>query len=51
VTGGAGFIGSQIADLLAESDCEPVLLDNFLPSAHGRGDPPAYLGRAPVRPR
>ncbi|WP_091675034.1 NAD-dependent epimerase/dehydratase family protein [Amycolatopsis marina] len=44
VTGGAGFIGSQVADLLTESGHEPVLLDNLLPTAHGPGGAPAYLG-------
>ncbi|WP_165777485.1 NAD-dependent epimerase/dehydratase family protein [Amycolatopsis antarctica] len=44
VTGGAGFIGSHIADLLTESGAEVVLLDNLLPTAHGAGDPPGYLG-------
>ncbi|MBK1787158.1 NAD-dependent epimerase/dehydratase family protein [Prauserella cavernicola] len=42
VTGGAGFIGSHIADLVAESGCEPVLLDGLLPTAHGGSSPPGY---------
>jgi len=29
ITGGAGLIGSHIADLLADSGCEIVVLDNF----------------------
>lgn len=42
VTGGAGFIGSHVADQLAESGCEPVLLDGLVPTAHGEPSPPAY---------
>jgi dTDP-L-rhamnose 4-epimerase len=34
VTGGAGFIGSHIADLLVANGHEVVLLDNLLPQAH-----------------
>ncbi|WP_199431224.1 NAD-dependent epimerase/dehydratase family protein [Qaidamihabitans albus] len=44
VTGGAGFIGSHIADVLTESGCEPVLLDELLPTAHGSQEPPDYMG-------
>ena len=39
ITGGAGFIGSHIADLLAERGHDPVLLDNLLPQAHGSAVP------------
>ncbi|GAA3776256.1 NAD-dependent epimerase/dehydratase family protein [Micromonospora maritima] len=35
VTGAAGFIGSQIADLLAAEGHQPVCLDALLPQAHG----------------
>lgn len=42
VTGGAGFIGSQIADQLADAGHEPLLLDNLLPTAHGGSEPPAH---------
>ncbi|HEY2765593.1 MAG TPA: NAD-dependent epimerase/dehydratase family protein [Pseudonocardiaceae bacterium] len=35
VTGGAGFIGSHIADQLAESGHDVVVLDALLPQAHG----------------
>jgi dTDP-L-rhamnose 4-epimerase len=45
VTGGAGFIGSHIADLLADGGDEVVVLDNLLPTAHGSRTPPAYAGR------
>ena len=45
VTGGAGFIGSHIADLLADSGDEVVVLDNLLSTAHGSRTPPAYTGR------
>ncbi|MEV0321695.1 NAD-dependent epimerase/dehydratase family protein [Streptomyces sp. NPDC050658] len=39
VTGGAGFIGSQIVDALAARGHEAVVLDALLPSAHS-GPPP-----------
>ncbi|MDQ3787381.1 MAG: NAD(P)-dependent oxidoreductase, partial [Actinomycetota bacterium] len=42
VTGGAGFIGSHIAEALADHGHEPVLVDNLLPKAHGEA--PAYPG-------
>jgi dTDP-L-rhamnose 4-epimerase len=45
VTGGAGFIGSHIADLLADSGDEVVVLDNLLSTAHGSSDPPGYTHR------
>lgn len=45
VTGGAGFIGSHIADLLADGGDEVVVLDNLLPTAHGSRTPPPYTGR------
>lgn len=44
VTGGAGFIGSHVADRLSADGHEPVLLDALLPQAHGDGPPP-WLGR------
>jgi dTDP-L-rhamnose 4-epimerase len=40
ITGGAGFIGSHIADVLADGGHDPVLLDNLLPMAHGSAAPP-----------
>jgi dTDP-L-rhamnose 4-epimerase len=45
VTGGAGFIGSHIADRLADAGDEVVVLDNLLPTAHGSRTPPGYTGR------
>ncbi|MFD8492301.1 NAD-dependent epimerase/dehydratase family protein [Amycolatopsis sp. NPDC059657] len=45
VTGGAGFIGSHVADLLADSGDEVVVLDSMLPTAHGSRTPPGYTGR------
>jgi dTDP-L-rhamnose 4-epimerase len=45
VTGGAGFIGSHIADLLADSGDEVVVLDNLLSTAHGCSTPPEYTAR------
>jgi dTDP-L-rhamnose 4-epimerase len=39
VTGGAGFIGSHIADALADSGHEVVTVDALAPQAHGAGAP------------
>lgn len=44
VTGGAGFIGSQIVRTLAADGHEPVVLDALLPSAHGAAVPPPPPG-------
>lgn len=43
MTGGAGFIGSHVADLLAASGCTVTLLDDLLPQAHGTTAPPDYV--------
>ena len=51
VTGGAGFIGSHVADRLAAEGHEPVVLDALIPQAHG-GEKPPWVGelvRADVR--
>ncbi|MEV0371640.1 NAD-dependent epimerase/dehydratase family protein [Streptomyces sp. NPDC050636] len=40
VTGGAGFIGSQIVEALVARGHEPVVLDALLPSAHPEPPPP-----------
>jgi dTDP-L-rhamnose 4-epimerase len=40
VTGGAGFIGSHVADLLAGHGHDVVVLDALLPQAHRDGRPP-----------
>ncbi|MFD5244634.1 NAD-dependent epimerase/dehydratase family protein [Amycolatopsis sp. NPDC058340] len=45
ITGGAGFIGSHVADLLSDQGHEVVVLDNLLGTAHGSPRPPAYTGR------
>ncbi|WP_121153676.1 NAD-dependent epimerase/dehydratase family protein [Micromonospora pisi] len=44
VTGAAGFIGSHVADLLADQGHEVVALDALLPQAHG-GPPPPWTRR------
>lgn len=46
ITGGAGFIGSHVADLLADEGHEVRLLDALLPAAHDRGSTPSYIGSA-----
>jgi dTDP-L-rhamnose 4-epimerase len=44
ITGGAGFIGSHLADELLEAGYEVRVLDNLLAQVHGPLDrPPAYL--------
>ncbi len=47
VTGGAGFIGSNLARLLAAAGAEPVLVDSFVPT-HG-GNPANLEGLEDVR--
>ena len=43
ITGGAGFIGSHIADLLAADGHSVLLLDALLPQAHGAATPPEWV--------
>lgn len=44
ITGGAGFVGSHLADALAAAGHEVVLFDNLEPQVHGVGAVrPAYL--------
>jgi dTDP-L-rhamnose 4-epimerase len=45
ITGGAGFIGSHIADLLAGRGDEVLLLDALLPQAHGSAGAPPWADR------
>jgi dTDP-L-rhamnose 4-epimerase len=45
ITGGAGFVGSHVADVLAERGHQPLLLDNLLPAAHGAPRPPDWCDR------
>jgi dTDP-L-rhamnose 4-epimerase len=44
ITGGAGFVGSHLADAVANAGHEVILLDNLEPQVHGAGCVrPAYL--------
>lgn len=45
ITGGAGFIGSHIADLLADTGHDVLLLDALLPQAHGGSGAPPWSSR------
>jgi dTDP-L-rhamnose 4-epimerase len=45
ITGGAGFVGSHLADVLAAAGHEVVLFDNLEPQVHGASERPAYLDR------
>ena len=45
ITGGAGFIGSHVADLLAGQGHDLVLLDALLPQAHGTAGAPPWVAR------
>lgn len=49
VTGGAGFIGSHVAEALTERGHETVLVDNLLPKAHGTGEAPPGVVIGDVR--
>jgi dTDP-L-rhamnose 4-epimerase len=46
ITGGAGFIGSHLADALIDAGHDVRVLDNLDPQVHGDGDRPAYLHEA-----
>jgi dTDP-L-rhamnose 4-epimerase len=43
ITGGAGFIGSHLADRLIADGHEVRLLDNLDPQVHANGERPAYV--------
>ena len=43
ITGGAGFIGSHVADRLTAGGHEVLLLDALLPAAHGSGGTPGWV--------
>jgi dTDP-L-rhamnose 4-epimerase len=45
ITGGAGFVGSHVADLLADRGHRLTLLDNLLPEAHGGPKAPPWCER------
>jgi dTDP-L-rhamnose 4-epimerase len=44
ITGGAGFIGSHLADRLLADGHQVRALDNLEPQVHSNGDRPNYLG-------
>jgi dTDP-L-rhamnose 4-epimerase len=46
ITGGAGFIGSHLADRLLADGHEVRALDNLEPQVHGNGERPDYLDEA-----
>jgi dTDP-L-rhamnose 4-epimerase len=46
ITGGAGFIGSHLADRLLAEGYEVRALDNLDPQVHSNGQPPDYLDAA-----
>jgi len=46
ITGGAGFIGSHLADRLLAEGHEVRALDNLDPQVHGNGQRPLYLDAA-----
>lgn len=41
VTGGAGFIGSHVCDVLIQAGSSVVCVDNFLTGTRGQYRPPA----------
>jgi dTDP-L-rhamnose 4-epimerase len=46
ITGGAGFVGSHLADALAAAGYDVVLFDNLEPQVHGEaGQRPSYLDK------
>src|SRR5216683_580653 len=47
VTGGAGFIGSHVVELLNENNYELTVLDNLDPQVHGSYRKP-YAGNSPT---
>jgi dTDP-L-rhamnose 4-epimerase len=45
VTGGAGFIGSFVVDMLVEQGNEVLIYDNLDPQVHPQGKKPVYLNK------
>jgi dTDP-L-rhamnose 4-epimerase len=44
VTGGAGFIGSQIVDAMVRADYQVRVIDALIPGVHTEASPPAFAG-------
>src|SRR5262245_25318943 len=49
VTGAAGFIGSAVAQALADDGGDVLEIDVMLPQAHGTSEPPPGIRRLDVR--
>lgn len=49
IIGGAGFVGSHVADRLAADGHDVLLLGALLPQAHGTGDRAPRAGARPAR--
>ena len=45
ITGGAGFIGSHVAELLLSSGYAVRILDLFVPQVHGNGGAPHHVSK------
>ncbi|MCM8824883.1 MAG: NAD(P)-dependent oxidoreductase, partial [Candidatus Omnitrophica bacterium] len=45
ITGGAGFIGSHLSDLLIAKGYRVTVFDNLDPQVHPKGEIPGYLNK------